>query len=200
MDPLVLFTLAVSAVWLLNRQQQGRRIALLGQQLAPYQIERLLQDLSQGYLRAMGEADPERRQQVLATLAPAEAQLCSQLDRLAADFARLPAESARISRLPIGLPFATQWWPAASFDMRALLGLHARAVASAVQNQAGLSPRDRAFVISAELLLLQHSCHWFCKSLSVASARMLARHQTPYAQLLQSVAPATRQAYLALVS
>ena len=50
----------------------------------------------------------------------------------------------------------------------------------------------------AELLLLQHTCHWYCKSRTVASARMLARHQTPYPQLVASVSPATRQAYLAL--
>jgi hypothetical protein len=33
----------------------------------------------------------------------------------------------------------------------------------------------------------------------VASARMLARHQTSYAQLLDAVSPETRQAYLAVV-
>ena len=50
----------------------------------------------------------------------------------------------------------------------------------------------------AELFLMQHSCHWFCKSKPVASARLILRHQTPYEQVLQSVAPDTRQAYLAL--
>jgi len=53
--------------------------------------------------------------------------------------------------------------------------------------------------MSAELFLMQHTCHWFCKSKVVASARMLARHQTAYAQLVASVAPATREAYTALV-
>ena len=53
--------------------------------------------------------------------------------------------------------------------------------------------------MTAELFLMQHSCHWFCKSKTVASARMLARHKTSYDQLVQSVSPDTRRAYLRLV-
>jgi hypothetical protein len=51
----------------------------------------------------------------------------------------------------------------------------------------------------AELLLMQHSCHWFCRSKVVASARMLARHQTSYEQLLDAVNPETRRAYAAVL-
>lgn len=51
----------------------------------------------------------------------------------------------------------------------------------------------------AELLLMQHSCHWFCRSKLVASARLLARHKTPYPKVLASVAPQSRQAYCKLV-
>ena len=200
MDPLVLLLLAGTGAWLVNGQQQRRRIALLGQHLAPYQIERLMQDLTQGYLRAMGEAAPERRQQVLDTLASAEALLCSQFERFAADFARLPAADTRVSRLALALPFATQLLPGASFDMRALLNVHAQGIARAVRNEDGLSARDRAFAMTAELLLMQHSCHWFCKSRTVAGARMLAGHRTPHAQLVQSVTPQTRAAYLTLTT
>jgi len=78
------------------------------------------------------------------------------------------------------------------------LAIHASGIARAAGNQDGLAPRERAFVMTAELLLMQHSCHWFCKSKTVASARMLARHQTPHAQLVASVSPETRRAYLAL--
>ncbi|UHJ65739.1 hypothetical protein [Melaminivora jejuensis] len=200
MDPLVLLLLAATGSWLINGQQQRQRVALLAQHLAPYQIERLMQDLTQGYLRAVGEATPERRQQVLDTLAGAETQLCAQFERFAADFARLPAAATRVSRLALGLPFATQLLPGASFDMRALLTVHAQGIARAARNEGGLAARDRAFVMTAELLLMQHSCHWFCKSRTVASARVLARHQTPHAQLVQSVAPDTRAAYLALTT
>jgi hypothetical protein len=48
------------------------------------------------------------------------------------------------------------------------------------------------------MLLLQHTCHWICKSRAVASARMMVRHKTSYALLLQSVSPETRLAYGAL--
>jgi hypothetical protein len=42
---------------------------------------------------------------------------------------------------------------------------------------------------------MQHTCHWFCRSRALASARMMARHQTSYALLLDSVSPSTREAY-----
>ncbi|WP_313070870.1 hypothetical protein [Melaminivora sp.] len=198
MDPLVLVALAATGAWLLNGQQQRRRIALLSQHLAPYQIERLLETLTQGYLRAMGEPGDERRAQVLANLVASEEQLCGQFERFVAAFARVPAEQARVSRLPIGLPLLLQVLPGASFDLRDLLSVHARGIARAVRNDDSLPPRERAFTMTAELLLMQHSCHWYCKSRAVASARMLARHQTPHAQLLASVSPTTRAEYLAL--
>ena len=47
---------------------------------------------------------------------------------------------------------------------------------------------------------MQHSCHWYCKSLGVASARLVMRHQTPYEKVLDSVSPGTRQAYTALIA
>jgi hypothetical protein len=50
------------------------------------------------------------------------------------------------------------------------------------------------------MLLLQHTCHWFCRSKSLASARMLARHRTSYAQLVDAVLPQTRTDYLGLVT
>ena len=198
MDFFLLLALAATGAYLLNAQQQRRRIALLGQHLQPYQIERLMETLTQGYLRAMGEQSAERRQQVLDLLASSEAQLCEQFERFANDFQKVPVPLARVSRLPLGLPFALQWFPAASFDMRAAVAIHARGIARATRNEAALLPGDKAFVMTAELLLMQHTCHWFCKSRTVASARVLARHKTPHAQLVASVSPETRAAYTAL--
>ena len=60
-------------------------------------------------------------------------------------------------------------------------------IADAASNAQGQSPKRRAFTMSAELFLMQHTCHWYCKSKMVASARMLARHRTPYQQLVDSV-------------
>jgi hypothetical protein len=68
-----------------------------------------------------------------------------------------------------------------------------------VQDGSDESARSRAFTTMAELFLMQHTCHWFCKSRTVASARMLARHKTSYQQLIDSVAPATRASYCELV-
>ena len=64
-----------------------------------------------------------------------------------------------------------------------------------MKNDAGRSPKAKAFTLSAELFLMQHTCHWFCKSKTVASARMLARHKTSYQQVLDAVSPQTRNAY-----
>ncbi|MGJ4748726.1 hypothetical protein ACQV5M_20360, partial [Leptospira sp. SA-E8] len=64
------------------------------------------------------------------------------------------------------------------------------------ENSGQRSPRDKAYTMMAELLLMQHSCHWFCRSRSVADARMVMRHQTQHAQLLTSVSEITRAGYL----
>jgi len=45
---------------------------------------------------------------------------------------------------------------------------------------------------------MQHSCHWYCKSKAVASARLMARHKTSHAQVLDAVSPETRKAYAGL--
>lgn len=198
MELLVLVALAAFAAWRLKVQDQGRRIALLGSHLGKYQIEKNMEALTQGYLRALGEDDPQRRTQVFGLLRATEETLASQFSRFAADFARADAAATRVSRLPVYLPFATLLLPSASFDLRQLLAVHARGIADAAAHT-GAADKDHAFTLQAELLLMQHSCHWFCKSKFVASSRMLARHQTAHAQLVASVAPATRTAYEALV-
>lgn len=198
MDLLLVALLLASGGYVINAQQQRKRIVLLGSHLSNYQIEKLLETLTQGYLRALGEKDDARRDQIWGLLASSEAQLTDQFQRFAAEFARVDAALTRVSRLPVGIPFAQQLLPGASFDMRQAITLHAQGIARVARNEAGRSPRDKAFTMSAELFLMQHTCHWFCKSKTVASARMLARHQTPLAQLIDSVSPETRSAYRAL--
>lgn len=199
MDLFLLALLLSAGGYAINSQQQRKRIALLGHHLGNYQIEKLLETLTQGYLRALGEKDAERREQIWALLVSTESQLSEQFNRFTADFSRVDPELARVSRLPIGLPFALQLFPAASFDMRQALGVHARGIARVALNEAGRAPRDKAFMMTAELFLMQHTCHWFCKSRTVASARVMARHQTPHPQLVASVSPETRAAYTALI-
>ena len=199
MDILILAAVIGFGVYWLKSREQRHRIALLGSHLGNYQIEKLMENLTQGYLRALGESDAERSEQIWRLLRSTETQLSEQFNRFAAEFAQVPAEEARVSRLPIAVPQAVALFPSATFDLRKAFAIHAKGIAAAAAEDPGLSDKERAFTMSAELFLMQHTCHWFCKSKAVASARMLARHQTAYHQLLASVTPATRRAYLALV-
>ena len=199
MDLLFLALLVALATWSLKNREQRQRITLLGSHLGKYQIEKHMETLTQGYSRALGEADPERREQIWKLQRLTEQALASQLQRLAADFARVNADDARVSKLPVALPYAAKLFPAATFDMREALAIHARGIGAATQVDSHASPKDMAFTVSAELFLLQHTCHWFCKSRTVASARMLARHRTSHQQLIESVSAPTRAAYCKLI-
>lgn len=198
MDVLLGLVLGMVAVTVLTRSEARRRIALLGGFLRKYQLEKHMTQLTDGYLRAVGEADPERAGPIWRNQEATEAVLQAELDGLADDLKDVWGERLRVSRWPVGLPLATRLFPQASFDFRALVQLHAQGLARALRNDDGLSLKDRAFRATAELLLFQHSCHWFCRSRTVASARLLALHQTAYEQVLASVSPATREGYRAL--
>ena len=199
MDILILALFISAGTFMLNAKEQRKRIALLGSHLANYQIEKLMETLTGGYLRALGETQDERRNQIWSMLSTTESQLSDQFGRFAAEFGRLNADATRVSRLAIALPFAEKILPSLTFDMRQALAIHARGIAHVAQNTSHMTPRDRAFMMSAELFLMQHTCHWFCKSKTVASARMLARHKTPHDQLVASVSAETRNAYVAML-
>ncbi len=199
MDILILALFISAGTFMLNTKEQRKRIALLGSHLANYQIEKLMETLTEGYLRALGESQDDRRNQIWSMLSTTESQLSEQFGRFAAEFGRLSADDTRVSRLAIALPFAEKILPRLTFDMRQALTIHARGIAHVVQNTSHMTSRDRAFMMSAELFLMQHTCHWFCKSKTVASARMLARHQTPHDQLVASVSSETRHAYVAML-
>ncbi|WP_363717446.1 hypothetical protein [Rhodoferax sp.] len=182
----------------LKTREQAQRIALLGSYLAEFQIEKLMQDVLGGYQRALGEADAERQAQVWRHLETTERTLSEQFKLFVLEFAKVAEPQARLSRLPLALPFVSQYFPASTLDLRKLLSVHAHGIALAAQNSPDQPLKSKAFTLSAELMLMQHSCHWFCRSKTVASARLLARHKTAYAQVLASVTPSTRQAYLKL--
>ena len=198
MELFFLALLLAVVVFVLKSREQARRIALLGSHLGQYQIEKLMESLTQGYLRCLGEPDAERREQIWNLLATSEQALTAQFDRFVAGFAKVDEAEARVSKLPIALPYIDRLWPAGTFDVRKALAIHARGIADAASNRQQQTPKARAFTMSAELFLMQHTCHWFCRSKTVASARMMARHQTSYALLLDSVSPETRRAYGAL--
>lgn len=181
-----------------TREQQGR-IGLLGSYLAKFQIEKLMENLLQGYMRALGETDPQRQASLWRTLEGAETELSNQFNAFVLSFSKVPEAQARISKLPFALPYATKWLAVFSFDARKVLAVHAHAITQAVSLRPGQSQKDKAFIVMAELFLMQHTCHWFCRSRMVASARLMAQHKSPYAQVLRSVAPSTREAYRAVV-
>ena len=191
----LLLLLALAVHWL-NTRGQRQRTALLAEHLRPYQIEKHMEQLTSAYMRALGESDPVRQQQIWKLQDAAEQQLTEEFDALAQAFGKLDAPSTRGFKL--ALPWIDQLSPKATFDMRRALQVHAQGLARCVHNTQ-LSPKERSFRMMAEMFLMQHSCHWFCKSKTIASARMLARHQTRYEQALQAVSPETREAYLAVI-
>lgn len=200
MEFLTLVALVAVGIFILKSRDQRQRVALLGSHLGNYQIEKLMQNLTEGYLRCLGEDDAQRRQQIWSLLDSTEEKLSVQFESFAASFARVDAAETRVSTLPIAIPYAARLIPSASFDVREAFAIHARGIAAVMKNQSQRSAKAKAYTMSAELFLMQHTCHWFCKSKMVASARMMARHQTSYEQLLESVSAETRKAYSALIA
>jgi hypothetical protein len=182
----------------LNHQDRRKRTALLASHLQPFQIERLMQQLTEAYMRALGETDLERQTQILQLQQEPEQQLARQFQELARAFGQLAAPQARTLKLV--LPGIDKLLPQSTFDTRRVLQVHADGIDRVVRNDDGRSPRDKAFTLMAEMFLMQHSCHWFCRSKTIASARMLAQHKTHYEQALDAVSPETREAYLAVIN
>ena len=201
MDFLTWIIVGSMAVYVLQGIEHRRRVRLLGARLAPTQVEKLMSGLIEGYMRALDEKDVERSKQVWAILDNSEKTLADQLQRLSETFAQEKAEDTRVSTLPLALPYFDRLMPSHTFDMREALRLHAKAVrAACAPDEVDLATRKRmAFSMTAELLLLQHTCHWFCKTRTIASMRLMARQKTPYEQVLKSVAPSTLQAYQRLI-
>lgn len=194
------FLIAAALYWLQSRQQR-QRMTLLVKHLAGTRVEKLMGSLIEGYLRVLDEKDPERRRQVWSYLDEQEQKLAKHFERFAQGFAQESATDTAVSTLALALPGSQQLLPQFSFDMRQALKLHAQAIRNACAPQGLQEPqrKDWAYTMTAELLLMQHTCHWFGRSRSVASMRLLARHQTTYEQVLASVQPSTRQAYLRLI-
>ena len=60
MDVLTLALLFAVGSFLLKTREQRQRIALLGAHLGQFQIEKLMERLNDGYLRALDEPDEQR--------------------------------------------------------------------------------------------------------------------------------------------
>lgn len=189
------------AVYVLQGTEHRRRVRLLGAHLAPTQVEKLMGGLIEGYMRALDEKEPERRKQVWDILSNSEKTLADQLQRLATSFSQENAQDTRVSTLPLALPYFDRLIPSHTFDMREALKMHAKAVRDAcAPDDVDLETRKRmAFTMTAELLLLQHTCHWFCKTRTIASMRLMARQKTSYEQVMKSVSASTLSAYQRLI-
>lgn len=199
MNTLLLLAPLLVGAWVLKTRQQRQRIALLGHFLGRYRLEKLMETVMDGYQRALGEADAERQRAVLALMRSAECDLADQLGQVAAEFAKVDGQLTRVSRLPVAIAYADRLFPSQTFDMRDLLRLHATGLQRLADAPEDGNPKAHAFAFSAELLLLQHSCHWFCRSKATASARLLGRHQCSHEQVLAAVSADTRLGYGRLI-
>ena len=195
MEASFLLLAAVALGWGLSHRDQAARIAFLAQHLSRFQIERHMQNLTQGYLRVLAEEDPERRRQGWDSFAGSENAVAGQIENLAQAMSKEPTERTRMGRWLFHVPYVERLGPGASRDFRELLRLHAEGVRRTVDNTAGLGRKDRAFQLSAELLLFQHSCHWFCKSRAVADTRLAAAHRVTCQKVLESVSDDTLRDY-----
>lgn len=192
-----LILLMILAVWqALRVHYQRTHIALLGRHLASLQLERHMETLTQGYVRAIHEEAEARQIQVLENFAQAERAVAAQVRTLAEAMQKESVQAASMGALAFCIPYAERFLPAITRDFRALLHIHAAGLRYAVDNENQWDAKKRAYHISAELYLLQHSCHWFCKSRIVADARLMRRHQVSHQKVLDSVSPTTRSAYL----
>lgn len=194
---IILTALAAGVAWrVLCLRYQRARIALLGSHLANLRLERLMETLTQGYLRTIREGDETIQLTMLESFRESEEMVASQLRRLAETMRQESAEATAMGMQTICIPYIERLVPAMTRDFRALLRIHADGLDAVVNNDGHWSPKDRAFHLSAELYLFQHSCHWFCKSRGIANARLAVQHQVKHQKVLESVSHQTRSAYL----
>jgi len=197
MDTAFIFLLTLFVVWqLLRSRYQRERITFLGQRLAGLQLERHMETLTTGYARAIHEQDESRQLQILETFAPAERAAAAQIQTLADAMQKADAQETAMGPFSFCLPYAERFVPVRMRDFRELLQIHANGLRHAADNDSQWDPKTRAFHLSAELYLFQHSCHWFCKSRVVADARLQVRHQLTHQKVVDSVSEPTRLRYL----
>jgi len=181
---------------ILRLRYQRSRVALLAGQLSGLQLERHMESLAEGYARAIHEEDEVRQLQVLAMFEQTENSAAMQLRSLAAALQKEDPQPYGMGVLRICVPYVERFFPGVTRDFRKLVRIHADGLRFVVDNIPGWDLKTRAYHLSAELYLFQHSCHWFCNSKSVADARLMLRHQVTHQKVLESVSDGTRSSYL----
>lgn len=193
----VLILLTSFVAWrLLCLRYQRTHIALLGQHLSSLQLERHMETLTQGYTRAIHEDTDSRQRQVLETFDQTERSVAAQALSLAKAMQQESAQATSMGTTRFCVPYIEFVLPGLTRDFRKLLHIHATGLRHVVDNEAQWDMKTRAYHLSAELYLFQHSCHWFCKSRAIADARLVLRHQVTHQKVLDSVCDTTRSAYL----
>lgn len=195
MNTLLILVLVALGLQIVRVRYQRAHIALLGHHLSNLQLERHMETLTEGYSRAIKESDPSRQLQVLELFSQTEQAVATQVQALADAMQKEEARATSMGILAFCLPYAEQFMPSATRDFRRLLHIHAQGLRYVVENDANWDEKTRAYHLSAELYLLQHSCHWFCKSRTIADARLMMRHQVQHQKVLESVSDMTRRAY-----
>lgn len=197
MDLFILLMPLLGVAFVFKMREERRRVMLLATHLQKSSIERLMERITNGYTRALEAPSPVERDVIWTDLRGDELQLAEQYEQLAASVAREPKEAVRMLR--IALPWIDRVLPQTTFDLTQAFRIHAVGLQRVAANENNMAPGDRAYQLLAEMLLMQHTCHWFCRSKTIASARLVARHHTAYEQVVQTVSPETRKAYLTLV-
>lgn len=196
MDIVLILLLVVLGWQVLRVRYQRAHIALLGRHLASLQLERHIETLTEGYTRAIHEEAETRQLQILDMFTQTERAMTAQTQSLAEAMQNESLQAASMGMLPFCLPYAERFLPAVTRNFCKLLHIHAAGLRHVVDNEERWNAKNRAYHLSAELYLLQHSCHWFCKSRAVADARLAVRHQVTHQKVLESVSEVTRTAYL----
>src|SRR5690606_41927674 len=104
MDTTAVILTAFIAWLILRTHYQRSRIALLGRHLSTLQLERHIEALPQGYMRAIHEDTEARQIQVLETFAPTEKALAGQGRALADSMQKRSEQQTSIGRLPFTEP------------------------------------------------------------------------------------------------
>lgn len=196
MDIVLILVVAIAAWAVVRANYQRARITFLRRHLAGLQLERHMETLTQGYTRAIHEDTETRQIQVLESFAQAERTVAAQVQSLADAMQNESTQATSMGALTFCVPYIEHMLLSLTRDFRKLLHIHAAGLRHVVDNEGCWDAKERAYHLSAELYLLQHSCHWFCKSRAVADARMMLRHQVTHEKALESVSAVTRSAYL----
>ena len=106
MDFFFLAFFATIGVYAAKTAEQRQRIALLGGYLQKFQLEKHMEQLIDGYLRALGENDPQRSAPIWSNLESIEAAVREELARLADDLHEVWGERTRVSRWPVAARWA----------------------------------------------------------------------------------------------